>query len=943
MSFEETTMGDSCSESYSENYSNQIELTGNDPNDTTRKRIRVACDTCRRKKIKCNGTFPCANCVQTKNESSCHYTERPMKKSKIVKDKKETSISNKKDDVISVTSSNGDNNELKPKDKPTTKSKSKSKSHSTGDIESRLSSIENSISRMMSVMEKLSGKLTSQSNGEQNITEDEEPEIRDHTTTPSDLQNPKKDFNDLVNLRNWDEFVGTHSIACIFSRDSLAWMERALGEYGVEYLTPIRNLPLVFFSEMKPYILKWVDPPVVDRHQKRRLMETPFPLDEKLVMGLVNLYYEETSIVNTIVEESWMRELFTSYFKNLKETDARKRRRYRLPELLSMTCVLLIALTCNTEDGLFNYDPKKFPNEYSPAGALLDGYSRKMLTELQEKLFDNAIYYYQRVSVVSEGIETIEALLLLIICIESNWLTSFLNSSPIAVAIRFAQDLGLHRAESYLNKPLKEQERRRRVWWFCYFFDIEFCFKSGKPPMINSSDVTTNSDEDLLQYFKLTAAEAPQSSALTSVFQSIVDDVLRSTTEQSSMSLGILRQIQYGGYINNPMYFHFSVLLLSKIRSNSYHELFVASAQKKSFNEISNTLEKLNQEMMQLAAHSAEAIKPRFHNDLRFQVSDTDNSISRKETILSFKLSFFCHLMIINRYPFMISTKDSLLDDRILQYRNLSLDSARTILLLVKSWDRSSATAIFFNWALYFPVAAFLVLSAAILNHPSLAESQRDLYLLIDIALSYFSCSNEWKHSDSFINKKTVIYTNKALSIELIIRLMLRIVIKVFETQTGISILDNNQILKDYLKEAETKFPEIFQNHQEFTSRMMQVVGASPFGSSGDEYTNKRTGASPRNASAYSAKSPSYNPSLSNIINNDVNGVTNGSSGSVTGSSNSPNNGVNLQHASTPNGGIPISNGYDFLNEYVGGDASSLPFGQFDNLPNFFFDNNLGV
>ena len=90
-------------------------------------------------------------------------------------------------------------------------------------------------------------------------------------------------------------------------------------------------------------------------------METPFPSDEKLVMGLVNLYYEETSIVNTIVEESWMRELFTSYFKNLKETDARKRRRYRLPELLSMTCVLLIALTCNTEDGLFNYDPKNSP------------------------------------------------------------------------------------------------------------------------------------------------------------------------------------------------------------------------------------------------------------------------------------------------------------------------------------------------------------------------------------------------------------------------------------------------------------------------------------------------------------------------------------------------------------------------------------------------------
>lgn len=82
MSFEESvTMGDSTGSDNSSNSnsnSNQIELTGNDPNDKSRKRIRVACDTCRKKKIKCNGTFPCLNCIQTKNESNCHYSDRQI-------------------------------------------------------------------------------------------------------------------------------------------------------------------------------------------------------------------------------------------------------------------------------------------------------------------------------------------------------------------------------------------------------------------------------------------------------------------------------------------------------------------------------------------------------------------------------------------------------------------------------------------------------------------------------------------------------------------------------------------------------------------------------------------------------------------------------------------------------------------------------------------------
>lgn len=40
-----------------------------------RKRVRVACDPCRRRKTRCDGAYPCAPCQTT--SSACHYTTDP--------------------------------------------------------------------------------------------------------------------------------------------------------------------------------------------------------------------------------------------------------------------------------------------------------------------------------------------------------------------------------------------------------------------------------------------------------------------------------------------------------------------------------------------------------------------------------------------------------------------------------------------------------------------------------------------------------------------------------------------------------------------------------------------------------------------------------------------------------------------------------------------------
>ena len=97
----------------------------------------------------------------------------------------------------------------------------------------------------------------------------------------------------------------------------------------------------MFHSELKPYIMKWIDPPVVDKLQRKKLLESPFPTDSKLISKLIDLYYEEeTSMINILVDESRVRSLFAAYYTIFAEPIATKRRRFKLSELLLMTSII---------------------------------------------------------------------------------------------------------------------------------------------------------------------------------------------------------------------------------------------------------------------------------------------------------------------------------------------------------------------------------------------------------------------------------------------------------------------------------------------------------------------------------------------------------------------------------------------------------------------------
>ncbi|KAI5461872.1 fungal-specific transcription factor domain-containing protein [Mariannaea sp. PMI_226] len=55
----------------------------------------------------------------------------------------------------------------------------------------------------------------------------------------------------------------------------------------------------------------------------------------------------------------------------------------------------------------------------------------------------------------------------------------------VGLAVRTAQELGLHLEPAQFTDDIVEQEVRKRVWWGCFAFDRQISTKLGRPPIIN--------------------------------------------------------------------------------------------------------------------------------------------------------------------------------------------------------------------------------------------------------------------------------------------------------------------------------------------------------------------------------------------------------------------------------------------------------------------------
>lgn len=101
----------------------------------------------------------------------------------------------------------------------------------------------------------------------------------------------------------------------------------------------------------------------------------------------------------------------------------------------------------------------------------------------------SAFYYFFRFALLGNsmvGVKAISALLMCLLFVPS-------LSPPLmisAIAVRLAQEIGLHSDHFSKNLSRLESEKRTRVWWLIYCLEKDISIKFGKPSCINDDSIT---------------------------------------------------------------------------------------------------------------------------------------------------------------------------------------------------------------------------------------------------------------------------------------------------------------------------------------------------------------------------------------------------------------------------------------------------------------------
>ncbi|WEJ96868.1 Fungal Zn2Cys6 Cluster domain [Yamadazyma tenuis] len=764
------------------------------PERKKRDRVARACLYCRKKKVKCDGQSPCGNCKSYLG-GECTY---PSETKKRVRNKRA------KND----------------------------KGQSISELDSRLAKLEGLLTNLASKLGAGNLELTESDEQSENdgVDEDETGEGGDESITKeNEGSNPpiqakdldiegdysrdtrEKNGSLLFVLKHEEQcntntertyclpeaFYGSHSMFHIFSEKSLEWMHSRLPREHIHLLIPVRNLPRLFSICIESFNEVWSGANSKDGRSKQKMAEGDFPEAQELVYDLLEAF-SRVFMAGQLVETSYLRKLFENYYNNQKYEGGRTynrgvRYQFRSSELLIMNISLALCIS--------HVLYKRKPGPCTPTSGeqislcntpTLDAYGEDDLIKLQSQFLVSSIHYYQKVSVMSEGVSTVQAILLFIIYLELTLVKSTANYILAAVAVRFAQEIGLHRCESFEGLPIEEVAFRRKLWWFCEYLDIEICYRHGKPPLINPADVSTLTRKDFIS--GSTVKNLPFN---INTDNHLDPKLLKFLLEEKGLDV----------------YFGHFMSLLNRLRFEAYSKLFSASSCDHSFTDIIYILTSMNKKMWELGSSMSPELRPRFYNDSEFG----NSALFQNKTIedgqlvmlLSFHLAFFTQLMTMNRLitrlkcdPHEIEIKNS----EAIYLRDLASDSARTIVHITLRTVRNTISASNLSWLIFYSSAAVLDILQSCLNKPKSEDTVSDMELLID---GMINCSvkqlfrNPPKNGEMFNQIDSVMC--------LVTFIMLQMGIRIVESQSKRVFFDNNPYLIQISNHFMALFPELYQ------------------------------------------------------------------------------------------------------------------------------------
>lgn len=819
-----------------------------------RDRVAKACGVCRRKKIKCDGGSPCSHCKNFGCE--CEY---PVNKPR----------------------------------KPRTRT-------SIDSLDSRLDRLELLMVKMVQKMDgsersvplrsssstKLESTTSSPSSQSASLPRSEEKDsyfqqcqtILDKTIDP--VNQPDLKVHHMLHYK------GLHSgFAMLFSSQSIEWIRARLRPEDHHITRPFETLFYYIWGWKKFFSSVWAEPKAHSREKIEKLREGIFPDDRELVDELMS-YYDLISMSGFICDKSDVVALFDQYYTN-KSLPPKKKHKFTWSELMVMSINLALTIAVAAEKK--NEDSAFVVAPLVPTPKL-DAISTDYLVSLQEEFFLNTVFYFHRICVVNEGPRTVQALLLVAFHLETSSMSSEVNYSLACMALQYAQQLGLHRHDTFEYVSDVERRNYSRLWSAVQCLDLEMAYRLGKPPLINMFDVSTLTPSD----------------------PNYVSSLVYPTAEDNAANVPVT--------LNYIFFFSYK---LSQLRSFCYVQLFSANVRYDNLKHVQEIVTSLNTNMVDLAQEMDEELRPRYFFEpdfdklLRLLALDFHRH-SLNEAMVIFHLTFFYNISIINRVPCQIppGEAESPAHENS-TFRRIALDSSRTILHIVRAIDLRRISLFAVTWLSFYPFVATTNLISHCLNNTDDPDCYKDLSLIIDVSMCFFG------HYSKIAEKpSTRIYYLKLHVLDLLTRILLRIAVKVYEERSGLDILSGNDGLRNHLESVEKKYPQFYSevNDPSDMVHLINCIYDSPFSSNRrfsanlnspfNTTPNSNSGSSPMNAGV-PRKNPSprrNDPSLVNILR--------------------PAEFDDVDFAMRD---FMLSD--DFLNL-----ASTR---EFSNLPNFFFDNGL--
>ena len=466
--------------------------TGAASSHVKRQRVSLACDVCRKKKIKCNGNKPiCENCAASNRE--CKYTP-PERKERVRKRPRKTTLSAMDLRLRNIEFTLLELGKIATDKQHKTRRKggrlppggfskiaaqkedSSDDSSSTDELDheeeeeaksntSKAGPTDLRTGRESTVQSDLSGRET-------NITTAAKPEADGLIFGPPptltevpvyfDLQTHKQRLlesnPDLINatlLKTSNTmFLGDNSLF-LCGPVGLKWIAEKTGDSTI-VPNVTRMMHHFYISGFEAFRS------IAMQHNK----PDPLPLTLLTLCGNV---FKKTMTISTFMSNEELDRLIENEI-NVPEDLAQ---RNGLAEKAILHCITALALL------LFQGIPETvmtFPFEID-------------ISDVHRQV-NSAYYYFFRFSLIGNSIMGVKAgALLLVVSMFNIFHNPTLSIS--AITVRLAQSHGIHMKQLTAKMPRVEAELLHRLWWTIYFLEKHFTMSFGLPSMIDDDAITT--------------------------------------------------------------------------------------------------------------------------------------------------------------------------------------------------------------------------------------------------------------------------------------------------------------------------------------------------------------------------------------------------------------------------------------------------------------------